>query len=92
MARKEERSHRWTKSERVGEVTLFLTPRSPYWQMYWEIEVPTPNGQAGRVALPRKAVSKSTRETDLAFARLVAGRKSEELFRGRHYPEERQAP
>ncbi len=92
MARKEERSHRWTKSERVGEVTLFLTPRSPYWQMYWEIEVPAPNGQAGRAASPRQAVSKSTRETDLAFARLVAGRRSEELFRGRHYPEERQAP
>ena len=90
MARKEERSHRWTKSERVGEVTLFVTRRSPYWQMYWEIEVPSPNGHPGRGRSSRKGASRSTGETDLAFARLVAGRKSEELFRGRHYPEERQ--
>lgn len=44
MARKEKKSHRWTKSERVGEVTLFLTPRSPYWHMYWEITVPASDG------------------------------------------------
>ncbi len=32
MARKE---NQWIKSERVGEVALFLSPRSPYWRMYW---------------------------------------------------------
>ena len=32
MAKKE---NRWVKSERVGQVTLYLCPGSPYWQMYW---------------------------------------------------------
>ena len=87
MARKEERSHRWTKSERVGEVTLFLTARSPYWQMYWETETASTSAHAGRRRFSRKGHRKSTRETDLSFARLIANRKSEELFKRRHYPD-----
>ena len=67
MARKERRGNRWTKSERVGEVTLFLSPRSPYWQMYWE------TGQ-GRKKASSGGIVRSTRETDVSFARLIAGR------------------
>ncbi len=92
MAREEARKNSWTKSERVGEVTLFLTPRSPYWQMYWELAKSTASGQRGRGRAYRKGVSKSTRETDLSFARLVAAKKSEELFRRRHYPEKETEP
>ncbi|MCK4658573.1 MAG: hypothetical protein KAV82_03540 [Phycisphaerae bacterium] len=92
MARKEVRSNRWTKSERVGEVTLFISPRSPYWQMYWEIEIPTTGGNALRSRKRRKAHRQSTRETDLSLARLVAGRKSEELFKRRHYPDQERKP
>lgn len=80
MARKERRSNQWTRSERVGEVTLFLSARSPYWQMYWEAGL-------GRKGAPGAGIVRSTRETDLSFARLVAGRKSEDLFKLRHYPE-----
>ncbi len=87
MARREERSQRWTKSERVGEVTLFLTTQSPYWQMYWATRCPPTDAQGGRGKRREKVHRKSTGETDLAFARLVAGRKSEELFKHRHYPE-----
>jgi len=72
MARKEARKNAWTKSERVGEVTLFLTPRSPYWQMYWEVVMPTTAGQPGKGRSHRKGIRRSTRETDLSFARLVA--------------------
>ena len=92
MAREEARKNRWTKSERVGEVTLFLTPRSPYWQMYWELSKPTSSRQRGGGRSFKKGVSRSTRETDLSFARLVAAKKSEELFRRRHYPEEKAEP
>lgn len=81
MARKERPSNRWTKSERVGEVTLFLSPRSPYWQMYWE------TGQSRKKA-SSGGVVRSTRETELSFARLIAGRKSEDLFKRRHYPDQ----
>ncbi len=81
MARKERRANRWTKSERVGEVTLFLSPRSPYWQMYWEF------GQGHKKA-SSGGIVRSTRETDLSFARLIAGRKSEDLFKRRHYPDQ----
>jgi site-specific recombinase XerD len=87
MARKEDRSNRWIKSERVGEVTLFLSPRSPYWQMYWTTEQSQATGNGVRRRRSRKIHRESTRETDLAFARLVAGRKSEELFKCRHYPD-----
>ena len=92
MARKEGRSNRWTKSERVGEVTLFISPRSPYWQMYWEVETPAAPGRKSRCRGGRKGYTKSTRETDLSFARLVAGQKSEELFKRRHYPEKEREP
>jgi site-specific recombinase XerD len=88
MARKEDRSGRWIKSERVGEVTLFLFPRSPYWQMCWTTETREPSGNGARLRRSRKIHRESTRETDLAFARLVAGSKSEELFKRRHYPEQ----
>ena len=81
MARKEDRSNRWIKSERVGEVTLFRTSRSPYWQMYWTESV---SGQHG----PRiKQQQQSTRETDIGLARQVASRQSEALYRRKHYPE-----
>ncbi len=79
MARKEKRSNRWIKSEHVGEVVLFLSPRSPFWQMYWKTDNP-----AGAT----KGITRSTRETDLSFARLIASRKSEELFKRRHYPKQ----
>jgi integrase len=92
MARKETRKNRWSKSERVGEVTLFLTPRSPFWQMYWELTKLAASGQRGQGRAYKKGISKSTRETDLSFARLVASRKSEELFRQRHYPEKETKP
>ena len=92
MARKEGRSNRWTKSERVGEVTLFISPRSPYWQMYWEVETPAASGRKGRCRGGHKGITKSTRETDLSFARLVAGQKSEELFKHRHYPDQEREP
>lgn len=88
MARKEGRSNRWIKSERVGEVTLFLTSRSPYWQMYWEVETTMTNDESLRPRKSRKGQRQSTRETDLSYARLVAGRKSEKLFKCRHYPEQ----
>ncbi|MGD8450916.1 MAG: tyrosine-type recombinase/integrase [Phycisphaerae bacterium] len=81
MARKEDRTNRWIKSERVGEVTLFRTSRSPYWQMYWTESV---SGQHG----PRiKQQQRSTRETDIGLARQVASRQSEALYRRKHYPE-----
>ena len=35
MAREEKQPNRRVKTERVGSVTLFLTPRSPYWWMCW---------------------------------------------------------
>lgn len=41
----------------------------------------------GRQRISRQAHRQSTRETDVSFARLVANRKSEELFKRRHYPE-----
>lgn len=81
MARKE---NRWIKSERVGEVTLLVTPRSPYWQMYWIDGFRTT--KAGRKH--RKELKRSTRETDLSLARIIAGRKNEELYKQRQFPAE----
>ncbi len=86
MARKERSSNHRVKTERVGEVTLFLTRRSPYWWMYWE-EFESGKGKKRRRSLRRRQVSRSTRETDLAFARQVAGRVNEELFKKKQFPE-----
>ncbi len=81
MARKE---NRWIKSERVGEVTLFVTVRSPYWRMYWIDGYRTTKSGKRR---PKESW-KSTRETDLSLARIIAGRKNEELYKQRQFPAE----
>ena len=72
----------WIKSESVGGVTLYLTRRSPYWQMYW-IEGRS-TAKSGKVR-PRER-HKSTRETDVSLATIVAGRKNEELYLRRQFP------
>lgn len=83
MARKE---NKWLKSRRVGEVTLFLTTRSPYWQMYWiDGEQTTASGKTR----PREFV-RSTRETDIGLATIAAGRKNEELYNEKRFPIEQQ--
>ena len=83
MARKD---GKWIKSERAGSVTVFLTRRSPYWQMYW-IEGECA-GRSGR--LRPKERHKSTRETDLALARVMASRKNEDLYKQREFPDEQE--
>ncbi|MGB2986810.1 MAG: tyrosine-type recombinase/integrase [Phycisphaerae bacterium] len=81
MARKE---NQWIKSERAGKVTLFVTPRSPYWQMYWiDGHRTTKGGKKHPIEFKR-----STRETDLSLARIIAGRKNEELYKQREFPAE----
>ncbi len=85
MARKEKSSNKWAKSERVGEVTLFLTRRSPFWWIYWE--EPDKTGKRHRRGKRLRQVTKSTRETELAFARLVATKLNEELFKRKQFPE-----
>ncbi len=79
MARKETKSHRWIKSHRVGEVTLFVTARSPYWYMYWTEREPVEKKASNRL----REFTKSTRETDLSLACIVAARMCEELAQGR---------
>jgi site-specific recombinase XerD len=86
MAGKESSSNRWIKSERVGEVMLFLTRRSPCWWMYWE-ELDGGKGKRRRRGARRRQLTKSTRETDLAFARLVASQLNEELFKRKRFPD-----
>jgi len=85
MARKASKRNRWLETDRAGGVTLYRTARSPYWWMYW-IE---PNGQDDEKrsrSRPREFV-KSTRETDLRLARVVAAQKNEELFTQQRYPD-----
>ena len=81
MARRE---NRWIKSERVGEVTLFVTVRSPYWRLYWIDGCRTTKSGKRRP----KEFWKSTRETDLSLARVMASRKNEELYKQRQFPAE----
>jgi site-specific recombinase XerD len=85
MARKEKKSAAWLKRDRVGQVTLFVTKRSPYWWMYWTEPDPD-NGKRN------KEIMRSTRETDLSLARMVAVRKSEELFTKQRFPENCEQP
>lgn len=87
MARKEKKPpSKRLKTERVGSVSLVLTTRSPYWWMYWN-ERPVsgeahPNARSTRIE--RWA---STRETDVALARVVAAKKNEQLFTRKRFPE-----
>ena len=88
MARKEKQSGKWIKSERVGNVTLFLTKRSPFWWMYWtEGDYPSVRDSSRKTGRRPRERFKSTRETDLALARLMATRKNDELFKQRAFPE-----
>lgn len=82
MARKEKPSNKWIESETVGAITLFLSKRSPFWWMYWR----EPKPKAGT-----RQVYRSTRETDLSLARLVAGRQNETLFRRKCFGEQDEA-
>ena len=88
MARKEKKSNRWIKSERVGEVTLFVTARSSFWWMYWTEPEPGSKRGLDRGRLRLRERTKSTRETDLSLARLVASRQNEELFKSRQFPKQ----
>lgn len=81
MARKR---GQWKKSKRVGEVTLYLTSRSPYWQMYW-IEGTKVASTGIKRPVERRC---STRETDVGLATVVASRKNEELYKLREFPEQ----
>ncbi len=85
MAKKE---NKWISTQRVGEVTLFLTKRSSYWQMYWIDGTYTT--RSGKVR-PREWF-RSTRETDLGLASMIAGRKNEELYKQRQFPDAAQKP
>ena len=79
MARKEKkRPNKRIKTERVGSVTLLLTTRSPYWWMYWT-EQDGGDGQAKGKGRKRECM-RSTRETDLQLARVVASKKNEQLI------------
>lgn len=89
MARKEKKTNRWLETDRVGSVTLYRTARSPFWWMYWTESITGKNGSKrnGR----RHESIKSTRETDLCLARIMASQKNEELFTKQRYPELEQA-
>jgi len=91
MARKEKQPNRRVKTERVGSVTLFLTPRSPYWWMYWT-EVADENGTGGCSKRRRREKMVSTGETDLSLARVIAAKKNEQLFTRKRYPELQENP
>lgn len=85
MARKEKKGNRWLETDRVGSVTLHRTARSPYWWMYWT--EPSSQGETkGRRGRPREFV-RSTRETDLHLARVVASQKNQELFTQQRFPD-----
>jgi len=87
MARKENTSSKWIKSERVGSIALHLTRRSPFWCMYWvEDDRDHPEWPKRNSLRPRER-RQSTRETDLSLARAVATKKNEELFRLKQFPE-----
>jgi len=86
MARKEKKkTNRWLETDRVGNVTLYRTARSPYWWMYWSVPIVDSKGNVctGR----RRESCKSTRETDRGLARLVGAKKNEELFTTQRFPE-----
>jgi len=89
MARKEKKGNRWLQTDRVGGVTLYRTTRSPYWWMYWL--QPSPGDEQNNRRRPRECV-RSTRETDLRLARLVAAQKNEELFAQQRYPDLEKPP
>jgi site-specific recombinase XerD len=85
MARKEKKPNRWLETDRVGSVTLYRTARSPYWWMYWT--EPSVRGPLKKTkGRPRETI-KSTRETDLRLARVIAGQKNEDLFARQRYPD-----
>jgi integrase len=83
MARKESKSNEWSASERVGQVTLFQTARSSKWQMFWVEEPPV--GSDGNAR--KKSRFRTTGETDISLARIVAHKMNQELFKRRHFPE-----
>ncbi len=83
MARKETERGRWTTSERVGQVTLFLSGRSSRWQMCW---VERPNGQPNGIGRQRLRF-RTTGETDVSLARVIAHRMNEDLIKRRLFPE-----
>ena len=85
MARKESKRNRWLETDRAGGVTLYRTARSPYWWMYWT-GPNDPGDESKRRSRPREFV-KSTRETDLRLARVVAAQKNEKLFTQQRYPD-----
>ena len=84
MARKEKQPNRRVKTERVGSVTLFLTPRSPYWWMYWT-QVADESDLGGCSKRRRREKMVSTGETDLSLARVIAAKKNEQLFTRKRY-------
>ncbi len=87
MARKEKKPPSIRlKTERVGSVSLVLTTRSPYWWMYWT-ERPGAEGALANLKSPRIERWASTRETDVALARIVAAKKNEQLFTRKQFPE-----
>lgn len=87
MARKEKQPpSKRLKTERVGSVSLVLTTRSPYWWMYWNERPANDEAQPG--ARPSRIERwASTRETDVALARVVAAKKNEQLFTRNRFPE-----
>lgn len=93
MARKEQcrKPNKRVKTERVGSITLMLTKRSPYWWMYWT-EAADPNDLTNDSCRKRRERWASTRETDLALARVIANQKNEQLFTRRRYPEFEETP
>src|SRR5262245_22662805 len=85
MARKEKKPTKRLKTERVGSVTLVRTTRSPYWWMYWNEH---PCGDDPKVSSSRTERWRSTRETDLGLARVIAAKKNEQLFTRKRFPEQ----
>ncbi len=86
----EKRANRWIKTDRVGNVTLFVTKRSPFWWMYWR-EVDAAKASTSGCRQRFRAYNMSTHETDLSLARVIAAKKNEELFKRSQYPELSQA-
>lgn len=83
MARKENEKNQWITSERVGNVTLFLSGRSSKWQMYFIEELPPePSGRRRK-----RTRFRTTGETDISLARIVAHKMNQEMFKRRHFPE-----
>lgn len=83
MARKETERGRWTTSERIGQVTLFLSGRSSRWQMCWSEPV---NGLTNGNRRQRLRF-RTTGETDVSLARVVAHRTNEDLVKRRLFPD-----